>query len=69
MINRDRNFLTSDMTVKREKKKEKISQNMSFFVSVKALTNMSDCISSCNLNTINKSEYHADKKHNLQLFL
>ena len=59
----------SDAAVKREKEKEKISQNVSFLASVKALTNMSDCISSCNLNTIDKLKYHIDKKHNLQLFL
>src|SRR5207247_9880499 len=64
-----RDLLTSDTTVKREKEEEKISQNMSFLASVKALTDMSDFISSCNLNTIDKSECHVSKKHNLQLFL
>ena len=44
---------------------EKINQNMSFLAFVKAFTDMSDCISSCSLNTINKSEHHTDKKHNL----
>ena len=41
---------------------------MSFLVFVKALTDMSDCILSCSLNTIDKLKHHADKKRNLQFF-
>src|SRR6266496_3814436 len=64
-----RDLLTSDAAVKREKEEEKVSQNVSFLVSVKALTDMLDCISSCSLNTIGKSEHCVSKKHNLQLLL
>ena len=53
-----KNLLTSDIIIKREKKEEKVSQNVSFLASVKAHTDMSDCILSCSLNTIDKSEHH-----------
>ena len=59
----------SDAAVKREKEEEKVSQNVSFLASVKALTDMSDCILSCSLNTIDKSRHYVSKKYNLQLLL
>ena len=63
------NLLTSDTAVKREREEEKVSQNVNFLAPVKALTGMSDCISPCGLNTIDKPGRHTGKKHNLQLLL